>query len=213
MLIPMVIEQTGRGERAYDIYSLLLKNRIIFIGTPIDDTIANLVIAQLLYLQYEDSEKDITVYINSPGGSITAGLAIYDTIQYIKPPVATYCLGMAASMGAFLLTAGSKDKRHALPYSRVLIHQPSIGHMAGTAKDIEIQAEEMLRMKRTMNEVMAFHTGQSIERIEQDTDRDYWMSAQQAVEYGLVDHVVDTKTAVSIQESLNASEEASETTE
>ena len=213
MLIPMVIEQTGRGERAYDIYSLLLKNRIIFIGTPIDDTIANLVIAQLLYLQYEDAEKDITVYINSPGGSITAGLAIYDTMQYIKPPVATYCLGMAASMGAFLLTAGSKDKRHALPYARVLIHQPSIGHMAGTAKDSEIQAEEMLRMKRTMNEVMAFHTGQSIERIEQDTDRDYWMSAQQAVEYGLVDHVVDTKTAVSIQESLNAPEAKSDTTE
>ena len=211
MLIPMVIEQTGRGERAYDIYSLLLKNRIIFIGTPIDDTIANLVIAQLLYLQYEDAEKDITVYINSPGGSITAGLAIYDTMQYIKPPVATYCLGMAASMGAFLLTAGAKGKRFVLPYARVLIHQPSIGHMAGTAKDIEIQAEEMLRMKRTMNEVMAYHTGQSVKKIEQDTDRDYWMSASQAVEYGLVDHVVDTKTANSITGNIGASADPEKT--
>lgn len=198
MLIPMVIEQTGRGERAYDIYSLLLKNRIIFIGTPIDDTIANLVIAQLLYLQYEDTEKDITIYINSPGGSISAGLAIYDTIQYIKPSVSTYCLGMAASMGAFLLAAGTKGKRYVLPYSRILIHQPSIPHMAGTARDIEIQAEEMLRMKHIMNEVIAYHTGQTIKKIEQDTDRDYWMSAAQAVEYGLVDHVVDTKTAQAI---------------
>lgn len=202
MLIPMVIEQTGRGERAYDIYSLLLKNRIIFIGTPIDDTIANLVIAQLLYLQYEDAERDITLYINSPGGGISAGLAIYDTMQYIKPPVQTYCLGMAASMGAFLLCAGTKGKRYALPYSRVLIHQPSVSHMAGTAKDIEIQAEEMLKMKRVMNEVMAHHTGQPIEKIERDTDRDYWMSANDAVEYGLVDHVVDTKTTQAIKASL-----------
>jgi ATP-dependent Clp protease protease subunit len=178
-----------------------LKNRIIFIGTPIDDTIANLVIAQLLYLQYEDQEKDITLYINSPGGSISAGLAIYDTMQYIKPPVNTYCLGMAASMGAFLLTAGSKGKRYALPYSRILIHQPAISHMAGTAKDIEIQAEEMLRMKRTMNEVMAHHTGQTIEKIENDTDRDYWMSAAQAAEYGLVDHVVETKTTLALPSS------------
>ena len=198
MLIPMVIEQTGRGERAYDIYSLLLKNRIIFIGTPIDDMIANLVIAQLLYLQYEDTDQDITIYINSPGGSISAGLAIYDTMQYIKPPVSTYCLGMAASMGAFLLSAGTKEKRYTLPYSRIMIHQPSISHMAGTAKDIEIEAEEMLRMKCIMNEVMSYHTGQTVEKIELDTDRNYWMSAKQAVEYGLVDHVVETKSAQAI---------------
>ena len=198
MLIPMVIEQTGRGERAYDIYSLLLKNRIIFIGTPIDDMIANLVIAQLLYLQYEDTDQDITIYINSPGGSISAGLAIYDTMQYIKPPVSTYCLGMAASMGAFLLSAGTKEKRYTLPYSRIMIHQPSISHMAGTAKEIEIEAEEMLRMKCIMNEVMSYHTGQTVEKIELDTDRNYWMSAKQAVEYGLVDHVVETKSAQAI---------------
>lgn len=203
MLVPMVIEQTGRGERAYDIYSLLLKNRIIFIGTPIDDTIANLVIAQLLYLQYEDAEKDIKIYINSPGGSITAGLAMYDTMQFIQPDVETYCMGMAASMGAFLLTAGTKGKRYVLPFSRILIHQPSIPHMAGTAKDIEIQAEEMLRMKRTMNEIMAHHAGVTVDKIEQDTDRDYWMSAQQAVDYGLVDHVVDTETSKAIAASLN----------
>jgi ATP-dependent Clp protease protease subunit len=200
----MVIEQTGRGERAYDIYSLLLKNRIIFIGTPIDDMIANLVIAQLLYLQYEDAEKDIKVYVNSPGGSISAGLAIYDTMQFIQPDVETYCMGMAASMGAFLLAAGTKGKRYALPYARILIHQPSIPHMAGTAKDIEIQAEEMLRMKRTMNEIMAHHTGQSLERIERDTDRDYWMSARQAVEYGLVDHVVETPAFKAIVEAKSS---------
>ena len=204
MLVPMVIEQTGRGERAYDIYSLLLKNRIVFIGTPIDDTIANMVIAQLLYLQYEDAEKDIKLYINSPGGSITAGLAIYDTMQFIKADVETYCLGMAASMGAFLLTAGTKGKRYALPYSRILIHQPSIPHMAGTATDIEIQAEEMLRMKRTMNEVMAYHTGQPVEKIEEDTDRDYWMAPKQAVEYGLVDHLVETDASKAIAESLKS---------
>jgi ATP-dependent Clp protease, protease subunit len=207
MLVPMVIEQTGRGERAYDIYSLLLKNRIIFIGSPIDDVIANLVIAQLLYLQYEDAEKDIKVYINSPGGSITAGLAIYDTMQFIQPDVETYCMGMAASMGAFLLTAGTKGKRYVLPYSRIMIHQPSISHMAGTAKDIEIEAEEMLRIKRTMNEIMSHHIGKSIEDIEHDTDRNYWMSAQQAVEYGLVDHVVDTVTSKAMAESLNGNTE------
>lgn len=207
MLVPMVIEQTGRGERAYDIYSLLLKNRIIFVGMPIDDVIANLVIAQLLYLQYEDAEKDIKVYINSPGGSITAGLAIYDTMQFIQPDVETYCMGMAASMGAFLLTAGTKGKRYALPYSRIMIHQPSISHMAGTAKDIEIEAEEMLRIKRTMNEIMSHHIGRSIEDIEHDTDRNYWMSAQQAVEYGLVDHVVDTESSKAIAESLNGNSE------
>ncbi|MBM3264533.1 MAG: ATP-dependent Clp endopeptidase proteolytic subunit ClpP [candidate division Zixibacteria bacterium] len=201
MLIPMVIEQTGRGERAYDIYSLLLKNRIIFLGTPIDDTIANLVIAQLLYLNYEDAEKDIKLYINSPGGSISAGLAIYDTMQFIQPDVETYCMGMAASMGAFLLAAGAKGKRYALPYSRILIHQPSIGHMAGTAKDIEIQAEEMLRMKRMMNQILAHHAGQTIEKIERDTDRDYWMSAAQAVEYGLVDHVLETPVSKAINET------------
>ncbi len=201
----MVIETGARGERAYDIYSLLLKERIVFLGTPINAQVANLIVAQLLFLAREDPEKDINLYINSPGGEVYSGMAIYDTMQYIKPPVATYCLGMAASMGAFLLTAGAKDKRFVLPYARVLIHQPSIGHMAGTAKDIEIQAEEMLRMKRTMNEVMAYHTGQIIEKIEQDTDRDYWMSASQAVEYGLVDHVVDTKTATSITENMGAS--------
>ena len=195
MVIPMVIEQTGRGERAYDIYSLLLKNRIIFVGTPIDDFVANLVIAQLLYLQYEDAEKDIKIYINSPGGSISAGLAIYDTMQFIQPDVETYCMGMAASMGAFLLCAGTKGKRYTLPYSRIMIHQPSIGHMAGSAKDIEIEAEEMLRMKRMMNQIMAHHVGQPIEKLEHDTDRNYWMSASQAVAYGLVDHVVETPSS------------------
>ncbi len=207
MLVPMVIEQTGRGERAYDIYSLLLKNRIIFIGMPIDDNIANLVIAQLLYLQYEDAEKDIKIYINSPGGSITAGLAIYDTMQFIQPDVETYCMGMAASMGAFLLTAGTKGKRYVLPYSRIMIHQPSISHMAGTAKDIEIEAEEMLRIKQTMNAILAYHIGVSVEKIEHDTDRNYWMSSLQAVEYGLVDHVVDTDSSKAIDESLNGNSE------
>ena len=207
MLVPMVIEQTGRGERAYDIYSLLLKNRIIFIGMPIDDIIANLVIAQLLYLQYEDAEKDIKIYINSPGGSITAGLAIYDTMQFIQPDVETYCMGMAASMGAFLLTAGTKGKRYVLPYSRIMIHQPSVSHMAGTAKDIEIEAEEMLRIKQTMNEILAHHIGVSVEKIEQDTDRNFWMSPLQAVEYGLVDHVVDTDSSKAIAESLNGNSE------
>lgn len=202
MLIPMVIDQTSRGERAYDIYSLLLKNRIIFIGTPIDDIIANLVIAQLLYLQYEDAEKDIKIYINSPGGSISAGLAIYDTMQFIQPDVETYCMGMAASMGSFLLCAGAKGKRYTLPFSRILIHQPSIGHMAGTAKDIEIQAEEMLRMKKMMNQLMAYHAGKTVEKIEHDTDRDYWMSATQAVEYGLVDHVVETPVSRAIAEAI-----------
>ena len=207
MLVPMVIEQTGRGERAYDIYSLLLKNRIIFIGMPIDDIIANLVIAQLLYLQYEDAEKDIKIYINSPGGSITAGLAIYDTMQFIQPDVETYCMGMAASMGAFLLTAGTKGKRYVLPYSRIMIHQPSVSHMAGTAKDIEIEAEEMLRIKQTMNAILAHHIGVSVEKIEHDTDRNYWMSPLQAVEYGLVDHVVDTDSSKAIAESLNGNSE------
>lgn len=206
MLIPMVIDQTSRGERSYDIYSLLLKNRIIFIGTPIDDMIANLVIAQLLYLQYEDAEKDIKIYINSPGGSISAGLAIYDTMQFIQPDVETYCMGMAASMGAFLLCAGKKGKRYALPYSRVMIHQPSIGHMAGTAKDIEIEAEEMLRMKKTMNQLMAHHADKSVQKLEHDTDRNYWMSASQAVEYGLVDHVVETPVSRAIAETIKANQ-------
>ncbi len=206
MLIPMVIDQTSRGERSYDIYSLLLKNRIIFIGTPIDDMIANLVIAQLLYLQYEDAEKDIKIYINSPGGSISAGLAIYDTMQFIQPDVETYCMGMAASMGAFLMCAGKKGKRYALPYSRVMIHQPSIGHMAGTAKDIEIEAEEMLRMKKTMNQLMAYHAGKSVEKLEHDTDRNYWMSASQAVEYGLVDHVVETPVSRAISEAIKTNQ-------
>ncbi|MBI4553121.1 MAG: ATP-dependent Clp protease proteolytic subunit [Candidatus Latescibacteria bacterium] len=201
-LVPMVIEQTGRGERAYDIFSLLLKNRIIFIGTPIDDTIANLVIAQLLFLQYEDADKDIILYINSPGGLVYAGLAIYDTMQFVKPPIQTYCLGLAASMGAFLLTAGTKGKRFALPYSKMLLHQPS-GSFGGTAKDIEIQAEEIVKMKRSTNEILARHTGQPIEKIERDTDRDFWMSASQAVEYGLVDAVVETKTFPGLTQSAD----------
>ena len=206
MLIPMVIDQTSRGERSYDIYSLLLKNRIIFIGTAIDDMVANLVIAQLLYLQYEDAEKDIKIYINSPGGSISAGLAIYDTMQFIQPDVETYCMGMAASMGSFLLCAGAKGKRYTLPFSRILIHQPSIGHMAGTARDIEIQAEEMLRMKKMMNQLMAYHAGKTVEKIENDTDRDYWMSATQAVEYGLVDHVVETPVSRAIAEAIKTNQ-------
>ena len=190
MLIPMVIEQTGRGERAYDIYSLLLKNRIIFIGTPIDDTIANLVIAQLLYLQYEDAEKDITVYINSPGGSITAGLAIYDTMQHLRAPVSTFCVGMAASMGAILLTAGVEGKRSALPNSRIMIHQPS-GGSHGTASDIEIAAKEIVHIRHSLNGILSKHTGKSVEQVAADVDRDRFMSPVEAVEYGLIDQVLE----------------------
>lgn len=189
LLVPMVIEKSGHGERAYDIYSRLLKERIVFVGTAIDDVVANLIIAQLLFLQSEDSSKDISMYINSPGGSVTAGLAIYDTMQFIKPDVATYCLGQAASMGAVLLAAGAKGKRFTLPYSRIMIHQPW-GGAQGTASDISIQAEEILRMKKTLMQILANHTGQAVEKVNQDSDRDYFMSAEEAKNYGLVDEVI-----------------------
>ncbi len=195
ILIPMVIEQTGRSERAYDIYSRLLKDRVIFIGTPIDDNVANLLVAQLLFLQMEDQEKDIHIYINSPGGSITSGLAIYDTIQFLKPDVCTYCIGQAASMGAVLLAAGTKGKRYALPNSRVMIHQPW-GGVQGVAADISIQAKEILKMKEQLNRILAKHTSQSVEKIEKDTDRDYFMSAEEAKVYGLVDEVVANVRAI-----------------
>ncbi len=188
-LIPMVVEQSNRGERAYDIYSRLLKDRIIFIGSAIDNETANVIVAQLLFLESEDPEKDISFYINSPGGVVTAGLAIYDTMQYIKPDVATVCIGQAASMGALLLTAGAKGKRFTLPNSRILIHQP-LGGAQGQATDIQIQANEILRMKDTLNEILSFHTGQNIEKISKDTDRDYFMSAEESLEYGIVDKVV-----------------------
>ena len=188
-LIPMVIEQSSRGERAYDIYSRLLKDRIIFLGTPINDEIANLLIAQLLFLESEDPDKDINFYINSPGGVVTAGLAVYDTMQYIKPDIATVCVGQAASMGAFLLTAGTKGKRYSLPNSRILIHQP-MGGFQGQASDIAIQAKEILRMKETLNKILAFHTGKNIEQIQDDTDRDFFMAGDEAKEYGLIDHVI-----------------------
>jgi ATP-dependent Clp protease protease subunit len=187
----MVIEQTSRGERAYDIYSRLLRDNIIFLGTPIDDQIANLVIAQLLFLTAEDPEKDIQLYINSPGGSITAGLAIYDTIQYIRNSVQTLCIGQAASMGAFLLMAGTKGKRFALPNSRVLIHQPSMGGLAGQATDIDIHAREIIRIREITNKLMAKHTGQSLEKIERDVERDFIMNAPQAKEYGIIDEIID----------------------
>ncbi|MDD5120234.1 MAG: ATP-dependent Clp endopeptidase proteolytic subunit ClpP [Candidatus Omnitrophica bacterium] len=189
-LVPMVIEQTPRGfERAYDIYSRLLKDRILFIGTPIDDYVANLVIAQLLFMQMEDKDKDINVYINSPGGSVTAGLAIYDTMQFIKCDVATYCVGQAASMGALLLAAGTKGKRFVLPNSRVMIHQPW-GGVQGAASDISIQAKEILKLRDRINEILAHHTGQNLDKIQKDTDRDYFMSAQESKEYGLIDEVI-----------------------
>lgn len=191
-LVPMVIEQTGRGERSYDIYSRLLKDRIVFIGTPIDDTIANLIITQILFLEMEDPDKDINIYVNSPGGSVTAGLAIYDTMQFVKCDIATYCLGQAASMGSLLLTAGTKGKRFSLPHSRVMIHQPW-GGAQGTASDIHIQAKEILKLKDQLNRILAGHTGQSIEKIEKDTDRDYFMSAEESKAYGLVDHVIASR--------------------
>ena len=187
-LVPMVVEQTGRGERAYDIFSRLLKERIVFIGTPIDDTVASLTIAQMLFLESEDPDKDINVYINSPGGSVSSGLAIYDTMQYIRPDVATICIGMAASMGAVLLAGGSKGKRSALPNSRIMIHQPW-GGVQGTASDISIQAEEILRTKKRLNEILAMHCGQPLEAIEKDTDRDRYMSADESRAYGLIDNV------------------------
>ncbi len=188
-LVPMVVEQSNRGERAYDIYSRLLKDRIIFLGSAIDSEIANLIVAQLLFLESEDPEKDISFYINSPGGVVTAGLAVYDTMQYIKPDVATVCIGQAASMGALLLAAGAKNKRFALPNARVMIHQP-LGGAQGQAADIKIQATEILRMKDTLNEILAHHTGQEIEKIAKDTDRDFFMSGDEAKTYGIVDRVV-----------------------
>jgi ATP-dependent Clp protease, protease subunit len=189
ILIPMVVEQTGRGERAYDIYSRLLKDRIIFIGTGIGDEVSNLVIAQMLFLQSEDAEKDINLYINSPGGSVTAGLAIYDTIQFLKCPVTTYCVGQAASMAAVLLCAGTKGKRFALPNARIMIHQPW-GGVQGQASDISIQAREILRLRDRINEILAMHTGKTLEAISKDTDRDFFMSPEEAKQYGLVDEVV-----------------------
>jgi len=192
----MVIETTGKGERAYDIYSRLLKERIVFVGTPIDDVIANLIIAQILFLNMEEPGKDINIYINSPGGSVTAGLAIYDTMRFVKCDVATFCIGQAASMGAVLLAAGTKGKRYALPNSRVMIHQPW-GGAQGTASDIHIQAQEILKLKEQINQILVHHSGQSLERIQKDTDRDYFMSAEEAKNYGLVDAVITTRTEVS----------------
>ena len=188
-LIPIVIEQSSRGERAYDIYSRLLKDRIIFLGTAMNDEVANLLIAQLLFLESEDPEKDINFYINSPGGVVTSGLAIYDTMQYIKPDIATVCIGQAASMGALLLTAGTRGKRYSLPNSRILIHQP-MGGFQGQASDIAIQAKEILRMKEILNNILAVHTGKDLKQIQIDTDRDYFMSGEDAKEYGLIDHVI-----------------------
>ena len=192
MLIPTVIETTGRGERAYDIYSRLLKERIIFLGTEINDVVSNLVIAQLLFLQSEDADKEISIYINSPGGVVTAGMAIYDTMQFLKCPITTYCVGQAASMGAVLLAAGTKGKRFALPNSRIMIHQP-LGGAQGQATDIEIQTNEILRMKKNLNEILSHHTGKPVKTVEKDTDRDFFMSADEAVKYGIVDEVVSKK--------------------
>ncbi|CAN5461205.1 ATP-dependent Clp endopeptidase proteolytic subunit ClpP [soil metagenome] len=194
MDVPMVIEQTERGERGLDIFSRLLMDRIIFIGTPINDTVATLVTAQLLFLEVQDPEKDINLYVNSPGGSVTAGLAIYDTMQFVKPDVATTCIGQAASMGAILLAAGAPGKRFALPNSRIMIHQPS-GGMSGKATDIEVQAKEMLRIKQILNEVLVKHTGQSLDKIEKDIERDYFLSAEEALQYRLIDKVVENKGA------------------
>ena len=196
MYVPIVVEQSGRGERSYDIYSRLLKDRIVFLGGPINDEVANLVIAQLLFLEAEDPDKDIHLYINSPGGVVTAGMAIYDTMQYIKPDVSTICVGSAASMGAVLLTAGAKGKRYALPHARVMIHQP-LGGVQGQATEIEIHAREFLRMREELNGIIASHSGQDIERIKADTDRDNFMSAQDAVAYGLIDEVLERPLSIS----------------
>ena len=189
ILVPMVIETTGRGERAYDIYSRLLKDRIVFIGTPIDDVVSNLIIAQLLFLQMEEPEKDINIYINTPGGSVTSGLAIYDTIQFVKPDVNTYCVGQASSMGAVLLAAGTPGKRYALPHARIMIHQPW-GGVQGQATDISIQAKEILHLRAKIEEILAKHTKQPLEKIQKDTDRDYFMSAEESKTYGIVDEVI-----------------------
>jgi len=191
-LVPMVVEQTGRGERAYDIFSRLLKERIIFIGTAIDDTVASLSIAQMLFLEAEDPEKDMSIYINSPGGYVTAGLAIYDTMQHVKPDVVTYCMGQASSMGAVLLAAGAKGKRYALPHARVMIHQP-LGGAQGQASDIEIQSKEILITREKLNAILAHHTGQKTERIQKDTDRNFFMSSEEAKDYGIIDEVIDRK--------------------
>jgi len=191
-LIPMVIEQSSRGERAYDIYSRLLKDRIIFLGTAMNDEVANLLIAQLLFLESEDPDKDINFYVNSPGGIVTAGLAVYDTMQYIKPDIATVCIGQAASMGAVLLTAGTKGKRYSLPNSRILIHQP-MGGFQGQASDIEIQAKEILRMRETLNQILMHHTGKNLNQIQNDTDRDFFMNGMEAKEYGIIDHVIKNR--------------------
>ncbi len=192
-LVPMVVEQTARGERAYDIYSRLLKDRIIFIGTAIDDTVANLVIAQLLFLEADDPDRDISIYINSPGGSVDSGLGVYDTMQHVKPDVVTYCVGLAASMGALLLTGGTHGKRFALPNARIMIHQPQ-GQAGGSAEDVRIYANEILKMRKRYNELMAHHTGKSVEVIERDSDRDFFMSAEEAKEYGVVDSVIERRT-------------------
>ncbi len=192
-LVPMVIEQTHRGERSYDIYSRLLKDRIIFLGTQIDDTVANLIVAQLLFLETDDPDRDISLYINSPGGHVDAGLGIYDTMQHVKPDVATYCVGLAASMGAFLLAGGAKGKRYALPHSRIMIHQPS-GQAGGSASDVKIYADEILKMRQVANEILAKHTGQPFERIERDTERDFFMSAVEAKDYGILDEVVQPRS-------------------
>jgi ATP-dependent Clp protease protease subunit len=194
--IPMVVEQSGRGERSYDIYSRLLKERVVFLVGPVNDQSANLVVAQLLFLESENPDKDIYFYINSPGGSVTAGMAIYDTMQFIKPNVSTLCIGMAASMGAFLLAGGAEGKRFALPNSRIMIHQPLIGGLAGQASDIEIHAKELLKTKRTLNELLAKHTGQTLETIERDTDRDNFMNSDEAKAYGLIDQVLASRSDV-----------------
>ncbi len=193
-LIPMVVEQTNRGERAYDIYSRLLKDNIIFVGTPIDDNVSNLVTAQLLFLEAEDPDKDISLYINSPGGSITAGLAIYDTLQFVKNDITTICIGQAASMGALLLGAGTENKRFALPHSRILIHQPTMSGLSGQATDIDIQAREILRMREITNQILSKHTGQNIEKIETDVERDFIMNAELAKEYGIIDMIIEKHT-------------------
>lgn len=200
-LVPIVIEKTGRGERAYDIYSRLLKDRIIFLGTAVSDEIANLLIAQLLFLESEDPDKDINFYVNSPGGMVTAGLAVYDTMQYIKPDITTVCIGQAASMGALLLTAGAHGKRYALPNARILIHQP-MGGFQGQASDIEIQAKEILRMKETLNQILVKHTGKNMDRVQNDTDRDYFMTGPEAKEYGIVDYVIANRDDLELIDSM-----------
>ncbi len=203
-LVPTVIEQTNRGERAFDIYSRLLKERIIFLGTPIDDAVANLIMAQLLHLESEDADKDISLYINSPGGEITGLFAIYDTMQFIKPDIATYCMGQAASAAAVLLAAGTKGKRHALPHARILIHQP-YGGAAGQAADIEIQAKEIIRMRELLERILAHHTGQPMEKISKDTDRDFIMSADEAKEYGIIDEVILTRELADVPQAAGVS--------